>query len=215
MVDNPNFTILDPRPIAAEARYTFFLPHESELAALRVGDLVKITFEWEPPVVEYAAERMWVTIMHIDAVTLMGVLENEPSEQDRLHQGAPVTFQRHNILAISWSDPPPVLHLPEVREYWERCLVDDCILYEGEPVEYLYREEPDMADAGDLYPDSGWRIRGRQGDATDEDMEARKFSYVALGAVLNKDDSWFSLIDSPIGSRFMRDFAAGRYVAQP
>lgn len=43
MGGNTNYTIMDPRPIAAEAPYSFFLPHEVELAALRVGDLVKKT----------------------------------------------------------------------------------------------------------------------------------------------------------------------------
>ena len=76
---NQNFTIMDPRPVAVTAPYTFFLPHEVDLAALRVGDMVKITFEWEEPVVEYSAERMWVTIMQLDGEILMGVLEtNHP-----------------------------------------------------------------------------------------------------------------------------------------
>jgi hypothetical protein len=84
-------------------------------------------------------------------------------------------------------------------------LVDDCVLYEGVPVEYLYREMPDMQQDGDKYADSGWRIRGRQGAATDAEMDERKLSYVALGAVLNRDDSWIGWIDAPIGTALMRD----------
>lgn len=207
-----NYTIRDPRPDALAAPYTFFLPHEIELAALRVGDLVKMAFEWELPVVEYEAERMWVTIMQIGSSQLMGTLDNEPYEKDRMNVGDAVYFQRHNILAVQFADPAPDVQIPEYREYWERCLVDDCVLYEGVRVEFIYREEPHMAEDGDTYPDSGWRIRGIQGDATDEEMENRKHSYVALGAVLNKDDSWLPLIDSPVGSEFMRDFKIGRYV---
>ncbi len=45
-------------------------------------------------------------------------------------------------------------------------------------------------------------------------MEVRKFSYVALGAVLNRDDSWLAWIDEPVGTTLMRDFDTGRYVPQ-
>ena len=44
----------------------------------------------------------------------------------------------------------------------KRCFVTNNILYEGRPVGYLYREEPDYED------DSGWRIT--TGTETDEYM---------------------------------------------
>lgn len=212
MADNPSFTIVDPRPIAAEAPYTFFLPHESELASLRVGDLVKLMFDWEPPFVKFESERMWITVLHVGPSMLMGTLENEPFEKDKMKLGDAVTFQRHDILSVQFSDPAPDICVPEHREYWERCMVDDCVLDGSEPVEFIYREEPDMGGAGDKYADSGWRIRGRANG--DEDVDARTAQYVAIGAVLNKDDSWLPLIDAPIGSRFVRDFAAGKFVSQ-
>src|SRR3546814_13282525 len=89
-----------------------------------------------------------------------------------------------------------------------------CPLRSPEPVEFIYREEPDMQQDGDTYPDSGWRIRGRQGSASDADMEARKSSYVALGAVLNRDDRWRRWIDAPVGTALVRDFDRNIYVAQ-
>ncbi len=52
------------------------------------------------------------------------------------------------------------------------------------------------------------------GDSTDEDLEARKLEYVAIGAVLNRDDSWVSHIDAPIGTALMRDFETNSYIAE-
>ena len=154
---------------------------------------------------------MWVRVTDVDGEALVGTLDNIPFEKDRMELGDPVRFGPDNIIDIQWSDPAPDIADPPRRWYWERCLVDACVLDDGVPVEYIYREEPDMAQEGDKYPDSGWRIRGRQGDATDEDMESRKPQYVALGAVLNRDNSWLHLIDSEAGSAFMRDFATNQY----
>lgn len=92
--------------------------------------------------------------------------------------------------------------------------MDACVLDGVEPVEFIYREEPDMHEEGDKYPDSGWRIRGRMGNASDEEMDARIPKYVALGAVLNRDDSWLKHIDAPVGTRLMRDFQADSYVEE-
>jgi hypothetical protein len=49
-------------------------------------------------------------------------------------------------------------------------------------------------------------------DQTNEEIEARKTSYLALAVVLNRDDSWLHLVDSPVGSAFNRDFETGRYL---
>jgi hypothetical protein len=206
------YTLADPRPIAVEAPYTFFLPTNAELAAVGPSDLVKLMFEYTYETAEFGGERMWVIVKNVAGDQLHGVLDNDPFEPTSpLKAGDAVTFRRHHIISIRWKHPETVPPCSDQKEYWERCLVDDCVLHNEEPVEYIYREEPEMTQEGDEYPDSGWRIRGRRGAATDDDMEARTFSYVALGAVLNRDDSWLSWIGAPVGTSLMRDFDSGRY----
>ncbi|WP_333605178.1 immunity protein Imm33 domain-containing protein [Novosphingobium sp.] len=210
-----DFEIADPRPIAAEAPYTFFLPSGEQLGAIKQADLVKLMFEYSHQTEKWAAERMWVKVSEAEDDRLRGILENVPDEPTSpLSLGDVIEFRRHHVLAIEWENPEKAPPPADYREYWDRCLVDDCVLEGGVPVEFIYREDPDMTQAGDTYPDSGWRIRGRQGASTDAEMEARKLSYVALGAVLNQDDSWLSWIDAPVGTALMRDFDTGSYVAQ-
>ncbi|MBO9698539.1 MAG: DUF2185 domain-containing protein, partial [Sphingopyxis sp.] len=125
-----------------------------------------------------------------------------------------VRFERHHIIDLIWSDeretqPPPA---PPRREYWERCFVDSCVLDGDVPVYYLYREEPDDTDDDDTYPDGGWRIRGDWRDISEEEFEERKCDYIAVGKVLNEDDSWLHLIDAPTGSAFIRDDETGEFV---
>jgi hypothetical protein len=204
----------------AEARYTFFLPHPWLVGSVRIGDLVKLGFDYEPTGEKYGGERMWVEVDEIDGANYVGSLVNQPDEPTTsLKYGDEVSFGRENILDVLLVDEgrlPDVEpdrdrypQVPAEREYWERCLVDECVLYDDVPVEYIYREEPEMADPEDKYPDSGWRIRGKE--KTGDDMDERKPAYVALGAVLNRDDSWIDLIDRPTGSAFMRDFGTNTY----
>ena len=242
-MNEPGYILVDPRPIAIEAPYTFFLPTSAELAAVRPSAVVKLMFEYTHPVEKYGVERMWVIVRSVAGDEWQGELDNDPFEPgSSLKSGDRVYFQRHHIISI-WceeSENPNSNVLGRLggffrrlfrrnlaatrdmasavagpafgrREFWDRCLVDDCVLNGEEPVEYIYREDPDMGQEGDKFPDSGWRIRGRQGAATDDDMEARKLSYVAIGAVLNRDDSWLPLIDLPIGTRLMRNFETGQY----
>ena len=208
------YWIEDPRPIAARAPYTFFLPSAEELGALEEGDLVKLLFEYGIEVEKWGAERMWVTVTAIEGDEVVGALANVPDEpRSPLSLGDSIRFLRQHALAVLWAEGKDGPKPPEYREYWDRCMVDDCVIEDGVPVEYLYREQPDMGKPGDRYPDSGWRIRGRQGDTSDADMDARTASYVALGLVLNKDDSWLELINAPVGAAFMRNSASGEYEA--
>lgn len=209
------YNILDARPLAARAPYTFFIPSQAELEAVRKGDIVKLLFEYSHETEKWGAERMWVIVGAGKGEELKGILDNDPYEPtSQLEAGDEVAFKRHDILAIDWKDPEHSPPPADYREFWERCLVDQCVLDGDEPLEYLYREEPDMAAADDKYPDSGWRIRGRVGSATDNEIDDRKAAYVALGLVLNRDDSWLGWIDAPLGTSLMRDFDSNTYILQ-
>lgn len=207
------YEIEDPRPIAAEAPYTFYLPSETERLAVLPGDLVKLIFRSIPVSDEWDAERMWVIVTAADGARLTGTLDNDPLDMPRLRAGDRVTFTRGHIIDIDWSGdravPPP--KAPARREYWDRCFVDDQILEGRLKVEYLYREEPDPPREGDTHPDSGWRFRCDTRGLTEQEYENPSFSYIAIGKVLNADDSWLHLIDAPVGSAYLRDWETGAF----
>ncbi|CAN5448834.1 DUF2185 domain-containing protein [soil metagenome] len=210
------YTIDDPRPIADGAPYTYFLPSENELLALAPGDQTKIVFRSHPPGRKFDAERMWVTLATVNGDELSGSLDNIPADMPQLRLGDMVSFARSDVISILWNEdravrPPSA---PDHREYWDRCLVDACVVDDGVAVHYLYREEPEAPEPDDTYPDSGWRLRGDYRDISEEQLDARETRYLALGVVLNVDDSWLPLIDAPVGSAFLRDWETGKFVAE-
>ncbi len=208
------YTIRDPRPIAASAPYTFFLPQQELVEAVNAGDLVQAIFTAIPPSEEYDAERMWVRIESSDVEFLEGTLDSEPSDMPNLPPGSKIRLPRSHVIEVMLEDleREKSLRTDHKREYWERCLVDQCVLDGDLQVGFLYREEPDMGNKDDKYPDSGWRIRGDLRGQSSEDLEERELSYVALGAVLNQDDSWLHLVDEPAGVAFEKDFEKGIFV---
>lgn len=202
-----SYTIANPRPIAEDEPYTFFLPSENEVLALRPGDLVKLIFQSTPPSPEYAAERMWVRVVRVEGDRLWGALDNEPIDMPQLRAGREVAFRRGDVIDLRWGENHPVRppSAPARRHYEARCLVDSCVLADRAAVHYLYRELPLPPVVGDE-PDSGWRIRGDYRGMEDEVIGARAVECVSLGVVLNIDDSWVHLIDMPTGSAFVRNW---------
>lgn len=206
------YEIDDPRPIAENAPYTYFLPSENELLALQPGDQAKIIFRSIPPGRLWDAERMWIDITAADGDSLTGALDNNPSDTPQLKAGDVIQFKRSDVIDLIWDEerttPPP----PRTgrSEYWDRCLVDRCVIDDGMKVHYLYREEPEITP-DDRYPDSGWRIRGDYRGIDDTELGDRETEYIALGSVLNHDDSWLHLIDEPVGTAFIRNWESDMF----
>jgi hypothetical protein len=206
------WSIVDPKPIAASAPYTFFLPSENELSHLQAGDLVKLIFGGWPESRIWDSEKMWVEITSRDNDDFCGKLANEPLDPPQLQVGKPIKFSAFHIVDFIASSQN-IFAFDEVkpRQYWDRCLVEDIVLYNGMPVGYLYRETPEVLEDETKYKDSGWRIRGDHHGVTEKELVERATSFVALGAVLNRDDSWVHLIDEEIGCRFTRNFLTNKY----
>ena len=108
-----------------ESPLTFEVPSEKELAAIKVGDFVRIgaTFDithriagivdppirllWEAKIGPQAArntdaERFWVEVVAVSPTTLRGVVNNDLvyTAHHGLTCDAEVTFERRNILSI-------------------------------------------------------------------------------------------------------------------
>lgn len=185
---------------------------------MRPGDLVQVIIASIPISLQYGAERMWCTVDRIDGEDVYGSLDNEPFDIPQLTYGEKVRFKIWHIIDYQYlegdvKDPHRDAHLPEMEEkqIWDRCMVDSCVVDESVPVEYIYKEEPDLGSEDDKFPDSGWRIRGDARGVSDSALESREAKYIAIGVVLNKDDSWLHLLDAPVGCSFMRNFDTGEY----
>jgi len=201
------YEVDDIRETAKASPYTFYLPPPARLNAVSIGDSVKIIIRSIPHSNEYDAERVWVDITAINGDDWQGKLANIPFDIPQLKLNEIVAFKSWNVIDTKWKNPEKekILPVEESKQIWDRCMVDQEVLDGTARVGYIYREEPDLGGGNDKYPDSGWRIRADVRDLTDEEYENPKPVYIAIGKVLNNDDSWIHLIDSTIGSRFLRD----------
>ena len=202
----------DPRPIAASSPYTFELPWPEELAALESGDSVKAIFHELAGGREYGNERMWVSVERIEDGYVVGKLDNTPFDMPSIKAGDPLRIPLTHVISCNYRDGKEHPQVPERRSYWDRCMVDACVVEGRSHADYFYREEPDMAREGDEYPDSGWRIRGTDEAIAEDERLGEKAMYIALGKVLNQDDRWIHLIDSPVGRAFQWDPTRGDYL---
>lgn len=208
----PDYEIVDPRPVAASARYTYFLPPAERVAAVGVGDLVQVTVRAVPPSKKWDAERIWIKVLAADSEWLEGTLDSLADDMPPLPLGTIMRIPRTHVINVDFDDPAKDKAFPSSnREFWERCVVDQAVLDGSLLVHFVYREAPELTQETDRFPDSGWRIRADMRGVTEEDLAKREFEYVALGAVLNAEDSWIHLIDAPIGSAFIRNFETGEY----
>ncbi len=203
----------DPRPIAAEAPYTFAMPWPAEIAALEPEDLVKAVFRGTAADGQPSVERMWVFVDRIEDGFVVGRLGNEPFDMPLIKRDDPVRLPLTHVISCLYADGKPRPQVPDRRSYWDRCFVDACVVEGRCHVDYFYREEPDMTREGDKDPDSGWRIRGTDEAVAEDKRLGKDPMYIALGKVLNADDRWLHLIDSPIGSAFQWDATRGEYIA--
>lgn len=204
----PGYTLRDPRPAAQENPYTFFLPTAEEITEIGPGHLVKLIFVATPPDREYGAERMWVEVTVRDGDDLTGTLDNEPADIPGLTCGDVIHFKAHHIISVFWEDPDQKARAAAAAagqdRFFERCFVDDAVIDGRARVQFLYREAPEHAP-DDKFPDSGWRIRADVEALSDEEYENPSCSYVAIGVVLNQDDTIRDHLDAPVGSAFFRE----------
>ena len=190
-----SWNLENAQKLADEFIYTFYKPSKEVVSLLNVGNQAKLIFSFESDDPEDpSAERMWVEITERIENKFIGYLDNDPAYIKDLNYKDIIEFSEIHIVDTDLDDPIPAIS----EKYIKRCFVTNNILYEGEAIGYLYREEPDTED------DSGWRFT--TGSETDEYMNnSENSSYVSLGAVLREDDSVVHLLEHTSGIAFAKD----------
>lgn len=197
----------DATAIAEDAPYTFYIPSQSIIDQLEVGNLVKLIFIFESHEPEMPlAERMWVKITARNGSQFIGELNNLPLHIGVLSWGYEIAFQAKHIINSDVENEEENL----VDKYTHRCLVTNEILQNKRKVKYLYREESlDERQPGIV--DSGWRIMAGDEDQ-DYTNDPANAQFVSLGVVLNIDDTIIPVLDKPVGSAFEWDNFTERFV---
>lgn len=186
----------DVERCAKENPDAFFIPALSERTSQQSGDLVRLHFILQGPVVDAPrAERMWVEVTHPLASDsrYRGVLTNVPGFLKDIRQGDEILFEPRHIARtmIKKGDPRWV----ECAE--QKAMVSDMAFAKGEIIRFAYREKSDRPE------DSGWRMfTGHEGE--DYINDAKNIRLCVVGWLLEKEPSLDFFIREPVGSVFER-----------
>ena len=193
----PSWTLTDVAKIAAEHPYTFDRPSEKAIHNIQPGDHVKLVFSAKEAakqqrVATPSAERMWVLVSENDGQgNFKGKLDNDPVVIKDLTVGEGISFSACHVASASSNNEPSI-----IEPYFRRCFVSNQILNNGAKATLIFREETANQK------DSGWRILTNGEDETHVKTDHdNHFSFVSLGAVLNRDDSFVAHLSLPAGTR--------------
>src|SRR5271157_3824561 len=118
---------------------------------------------WNSPKPFYLT--VWIKVTSANGEWLEGTLEPmlvQPGSFDgqNLAEGTVIRLKRSHVFRVRFADPKKYAGLEPVRQFWDRgCFVEERMLEENAPVQYLYREVSDLPLKEDDLPDSGWRLR--------------------------------------------------------
>lgn len=178
-------------------KYTFYVPSQPVIDALKLGDLARIIFVFhsdDPNAPR--AERMWVEIKSRSKDSFTGYLTNQPLYIKDLNMGDIIEFESKHIIDTNLEMEEDDL----IEKYINRCLISKEVIDGKKKVKYLYREES-LGDQRKGIYDSGWRIFS--GEETQEYVDnPSNIAVVSLGAILNIDESIIECLDAVIGSEF-------------
>lgn len=123
-----SWTLEDAQQLSEQYPYTFYKPSSVVVGMLAPGDRVKLIFLFESDDPNAPrAERMWVTIDSIDAMTYTGKLDNEPRYIADLEIGERILFEEKHIIDTDRNDPVPSI----VDKYAARRWINDAIKQQG------------------------------------------------------------------------------------
>lgn len=172
-----------------------------ELDALEVGDIVKIIFVGTGRDQD-DIERMWVEVTLLEGDQITGNLANEPFGLRSIKLGDEIQFQRSDIIDLEkyrFEDSRPIAN----DLFFARCYADPDLINGDEKPRLFYREAP-IDDDSDAYKDTGWRFCGASAATQDSKLDMSKAQRIAIGVLLNQDDSYLELLGSDVGTRCFR-----------
>ncbi|WP_183581124.1 immunity protein Imm33 domain-containing protein [Mucilaginibacter sp. X5P1] len=192
--------------IQKEFPYTFYRPPDEIIDSLKPGDLVKLIFRFESDEPDVpAAERMWVIIEIINEDgSFVGKLNNDPFHIKDIKLGNKVRFSRQHIIQYNTLNDLDIKDTNDISKYLKKCFVSNHIMHDGYKVGRLYWEEPEDEN------ETGWTFMGDY-ETQEYVDDSKNLQYIAIGKVLNIDDSFINLLDEPVGSEFVRDDITGTF----
>jgi hypothetical protein len=176
---------------------TYSIPRADQRTRLRVGDVVKLVFEVDLPAHNGpTAERMWVEVREVWRDRYVGALDNQPSFISDLKPGDLIEFGPEHVNALYRSSSG--LALP----HGLFALVSVDVATGGAwPTEA--RREPPMSPES-----SGWVVRGPKGDDSE-------LVQMPIDDLLQQFRVLDSVLDEPVGSRWIWDVSELEYRHQP
>lgn len=179
--------------------YTYYIPSKWVIGKLEIGHKVKLLFEGKTYDGEAQIEKMWVEITEQANGVYKGNLLDQPVMLEGLFRGTQVTFEVEHIIDTELQDNT----LKKWDYYFDnRILVSQDVLDRKE-YNIFVKSKVSKAIEGKLIDTGCIVLSGYENKEYLEDVN--NFQFIAIGVILNIDNSILKYVDKNPRSLYIRD----------